>query len=118
MQMDDLDDLFAQARAGAMQPSDDLARRVIADADRLQPRPMAFAPRVVAAERDGFWARLSGIFGGGLSLAGIGSAAVMGLFLGFAQPSALMSMTTGLTGNDALDTLELMPGVDALLAEE
>ena len=116
--MDDLDDLFAQARAGAMQPSDDLTRRVLADAERLQPKPMAFAPREAAPQGGGFWAALSGFFGGGFSVAGIGSAAVLGLFFGFVQPSALLSMTTGLTGNDTLDTLELMPGVDALLAEE
>lgn len=116
--MDDLDDLFAQARAGAMQPSDDLTRRVLADAERLQPKPMGFAPRVAVPQSEGFWAGLSRFFGGGFSLAGIGSAAVLGLFFGFVQPSALMSMTTGITDADTLDTLELMPGVDALLTEE
>jgi hypothetical protein len=79
---------------------------------------MGFAPRVVAPQSEGFWAGLSRFFGGGVSLAGIGSAAVLGLFFGFVQPSALMSMTTGITGADTLDTLELMPGVDALLTEE
>ena len=36
---DDLDDLFAQAKTGTMEPSGDLMARVLADAARVQPQP-------------------------------------------------------------------------------
>ena len=48
----------------------------------------------------------------------MGSAAVAGLFLGFVQPAALMGIAAGLTGAEALDSLDLMPGVDALWSGE
>lgn len=116
--MDEFEDLFAQARSTAMRPSEALVQRVLADADRLQPRAAALvAARVPPAPR-GLLAGLAGFFGGGLSLAGIGSAAVMGLFLGVVQPAGLASLAATLAGGETLESLDLMPGVDALLAEE
>ena len=114
---DNLDDLLARARAGAMQPSEALMARVLADAARMQPAAAKMAPAVVAPP-PGFWAGLAGFFGGGAALAGMGSAAVAGLFLGFVQPAALMGIAAGLTGAEALDSLDLMPGVDALWSGE
>ena len=112
--MEDLDDLFATARASAMQPSDVLMARVLADAAAAQARPVA---QTVAPVRLGFWAGLTALFGGSGVLAGVGSAALAGLVLGFVQPVGLMNLTDVLAGT-TVDTLELMPGVDALLAEE
>jgi len=110
--MDDLDDLFASARRDAMQPSAALRARVLADAAREQPKP---ALRVVA--KPGFWAGLAALFGGGGVLAGVGSAAVAGLVLGFVQPVGFGSVTD-LLAADTLAGVEFMPGIDALLAEE
>ena len=115
MQMSDLDDLFAEARANPPDPSPALVARVLADADRLQPKPAA---PVAAPATRGFLAGLAAFFGGGAALAGIGSAAVAGLFLGLVQPAILTSFTASIAQADTLDTLDLMPGVDALLSGE
>ena len=50
---DMLDDLFAQARAVKIAPSDDLMARVLENADAVQPKP-AF----MSAPQVGLWARL------------------------------------------------------------
>lgn len=110
--MDDLDDLFASAKRDAMQPSAALMARVLADAAREQPRPVL---RMVP--KAGFWAGLAALFGGGGVLAGVGSAAVAGLVLGFVQPVGFGSVTD-LLAADTLGGVEFMPGIDALLAEE
>lgn len=110
--MHDLDDLFSNAKAGALQPSDALMQRVLADADREQPQTVA---RSIAPSA-GFWAGLAGLFGGGGVLAGIGSAAVAGVFLGFVQPTSITSLADAWATNST--ALELMPGIDALLTEE
>lgn len=111
--MDDLDAIFASAKSGAMQPSDALMARVLADADAHQPRrQIQAAPPPV---RMGFFAGLSALFGGAGALAGIGSAALAGLFIGFVQPSAITSIV-GYETATTIDTVELMPDITALLA--
>lgn len=114
--MNDLDDLFASAKAGVVQPSDALMARVLADADAVQ---IGMQRRVVApvVEKPGFFAGLAALFGGGGVLAGVGSAAVAGLFLGFVQPSGLGSVS-GLWVTASVEQIDLMPGVDAVLAGE
>ena len=115
--MDDLDDLFASAKAGVVQPSDALMARVLADADAVQIGMRRRVVMPVAVEKPGFFAALAALFGGGGVLAGVGSAAVAGLFLGFVQPSGLGS-ASGLWASASVDQIELMPGVDAVLAGE
>lgn len=112
--MHDLDDLFSNAKAGALQPSDALMQRVLADADREQPQAQTVARSTASSA--GFWAGLAGLFGGGGVLAGIGSAAVAGVFLGFVQPTSITSLADAWATNST--ALELMPGIDALLTEE
>jgi hypothetical protein len=114
--MDDLDDLFASAKVGVVQPSDALMARVLADADAVQ---IAMQQRVVTpvVEKTGFLAGLAALFGGAGVLAGVGSAAVAGLFLGFVQPSGLGSVSD-LWVTASVDQIELMPGVEAVLAGE
>lgn len=113
--MDELDDLFAQSRARAQPPSDAVIARVLADAARLQPQP---ARRGARPGFDWIWAGLAQLFGGRAALAGIGSAALAGLFFGFVEPAALSNVTGGLVASDTQDTLDVMPGFDALLAQE
>ena len=112
----DLDDLFALAKAQtvAVVPSDALIARVLADGAREQPR----TPRSPPAAPVRFWMRVSAWFGGGGMLAGMGTAMVAGLYLGFAQPVALLQLTDAFVGMGSLDSVDLMPGVDALLSEE
>ena len=115
--MSELDDLFAVAAAQPVPaPSDALMAGVLADAAREQARPAARL--AVLPARPGVWSAMSALFGGSGVLAGLGTAAVAGLYLGFAQPSALLQLTDAFGGGTSLDGLDLMPGVDALLSEE
>lgn len=113
---DDLDDLFAVMRAERPEPSADLIARVLADAAAFQPQPATLARPPV---RRGLFAAVAALFGGGPVLAGMGSAAVAGLLLGFVQPapvSALTAMVEGTTA--ATSALDVSTGIDALLSEE
>lgn len=112
MTEDDLDGLFADARAAAPQPPAALSARVLADAAQSLPRPELVAR---PAPRPGFWARLGVALGGGGALAGMATATLAGFWIGFSQPLDL-SILGGLLGPEAAE-IELMPGIDALLEE-
>lgn len=109
MQDDDLDRLLAAAARTAPKPSEDLMQRVLADALALQPQ----APGLRAeTPRAGFLARLAGAFGGGPALAGLGTAAVFGVALGYLSPTTL----DYLTGTSA-EPAEFFPDADFLTIE-
>jgi len=113
---DDLEALFGAARAQAPVPSEALMARVLANA--LEAQPKAVVPRApVAARREGMLSRLAGLFGGVGALAGIGSAAAAGLFIGYVQPTGLSGLDDAVLGTP-LESVELMPDVGALLAGE
>lgn len=116
--MEELDAVFASAKSNAMQPSQDLMARVLADATALQPQPTPQSLRKPSQGARGFWAALAAVFGGAGALAGVGSAALAGVFIGFVQPSAFGSVTGLLVSSATIDQLELIPDVDALLAGE
>ena len=110
---DGLDDLFAEARGTTPLPSEALMARVLADAMEVQPRAVrAVAPVVMRGP--GMWARLSALFGGAGALAGMGTAAMAGLFIGFVQPEGLSVLGDAVLGTP-LETVELVSSVDALL---
>lgn len=113
---DDLDDLFATARVSRPVPSDALMARVLADALAEQPKAAGMVP-VAAVSHAGLWSRVAGLFGGVGALAGIGSAAAAGLFIGYVQPAGLSVLDDAVLGTP-LETVELMPDVDGLLAGE
>ena len=111
----DLDNLFATAATQRLAPSDALMARVMADAMAEQPRtPAAQLARPMAAS-PGLWAKLAEVFGGGGALAGIGTAAVAGVVIGFAQPAGLGTLTEAVWGTP-LETVELIPSVETLFA--
>lgn len=110
---DDLDALFGAARARPAVPSDALMGRVMADALALQPVP---APIVTPPAPVGFWRGVVEFFGGFGALAGMGSAAAAGLFIGFAQPVGLSDLSAALIGGQ-IDSLSLMPSLDTLIPE-
>ena len=116
MQDRDLEALFAAARTAPPVPSDALMARVLADALEQQPAPQSPqpAPRMVRPVR--FWEPLAALFGGTGALAGMGGAAVVGLFIGYVQPSGLASLSDAVWGG-ALESVALMPSVDPLLDE-
>jgi hypothetical protein len=108
---DDLDDLLAFAARRPATPSDALMERVLADALALQPAAVTLRP-VARAPRPGLLAQLAAVFGGGPALAGLGSAAIFGLALGYYSPTTV----DYLTGASA-DTAEFFPEADFLTTE-
>ena len=119
MQDRDLDGLLALAAQGRPQPSGALMDRVLADALALQPQPavMRKAPAPLPA-RLGVLARLAALFGGGPMLAGVCSAAMAGVALGYLDPASMDMLTGGLTGAlTGAETLELFPSADFLTNE-
>jgi hypothetical protein len=103
MQDDDLDRLLAAAARTAPQPTAALLDRVLADALALQPS----APSARAPIRDSLWSRLTAALGGPPALAGVGTAAVFGLALGYLSPA----MADYLTGTTA-EAAEFFPEAD------
>ncbi len=108
MQDDDLDRLLADAARKVPEPSEALMNRVLADALALQPA----APRLRVQSRPGLLSRLTAAVGGGPVLAGLGTAAVFGMALGYLSPATLGY----LTGTMA-DTAEFFPDADFLGTE-
>ncbi|MCU0906303.1 MAG: dihydroorotate dehydrogenase [Rhodobacteraceae bacterium] len=113
----DLEAAFAALRAAPPAPSADLVARVLADADRVSARPRVFrkAPTRGLA---GLWAALGGWAGG----AGLATATLAGLAIGFGAPDVLSGVTgTGLS-DDAAVAAWLWPDVglvmDGLTAAE
>lgn len=119
--MDDkeLDDLFAAARAAPPEASAALVARVTADALAHQPAPRpAAAPPAWATppRRRPVWEPLAALFGGTGALVGMGGAALTGLFIGLAQPSALFALSDAYLGGTG-ESVALLPSVDALFSE-
>jgi ferric-dicitrate binding protein FerR (iron transport regulator) len=110
----DLDLVFAAARAARPQPPDALTARVLADAYAAQPAaPIA---RRAAPPPRGVWGRLSEILGGGGVLAGLGTAAVAGVWLGYADPAGMDWLTGALLPTLSGD-VQLMQADDLFLGE-
>lgn len=109
----DLDDLFAQARKAVPVEDAALLARVYADALRLQPQPAQPMP----AAKPGVWAQLVAALGGRRGLAGLGTAAVVGVMLGFVQPGSVLALTEPFFAAATVDEVDLMPGFDAMMTE-
>ena len=107
---DDLDDLLASAARRPVVPSDALMQRVLADALAMQPQDVAL--RSFPKPRPGFFTGLAGLFGGPPALAGLGTAAVFGLALGYLSPNTLNYLTGSST-----ETAEFFPEADFLTTE-
>jgi hypothetical protein len=114
MQDDDLDPLFARLRVAAPVPSQPLLDRVMADAIRAQPQLLP--PRLRTVNRRSLLSRLLGQLGGLPVAAGISSAAIMGLVIGYADPTTLDMLTNGMAGY-AQDASDLFPDTDFLISE-
>jgi len=81
----DLDQLFAQARRNRPGLPDDLAVRILTDAEaaRLDRRPSAMQPQ------RSFWARALDGIGGWQGLSGLAAASAAGVWIGFSAPDFL-----------------------------
>ena len=91
--------------------------RVVADAITHQPRPTTLPTRRDTRQKAGTWSRIAGALGGKGVLAGLGTTMMVGVMIGFTQPSSLTVFTDSIFAQTPLDVVELMPGIDAILAE-
>jgi len=127
--MSELDQLLQQrrdmGRTTDASVSDALMARIMADAAQEQLRAANFdqsnalrMPIAVAAKQFDLWGMIAALFGGRGVVAGLASVACAGIYLGAAQPTALMDLAAPFGGLAAVDQLDFMPSIDVLLAEE
>lgn len=119
-----LEAFFEAGRAHAPDPGADLLARIVADAEaEIDARS---APAPVPAPHRGVWAALAAALGGWPALASMATAAVTGVWIGFAAPDQVNAVAGGLlpAGSIAGETFneleDLLPGYGGFegLAEE
>ncbi|MHC0054421.1 dihydroorotate dehydrogenase [Actibacterium sp. D379-3] len=112
----ELERFFAAARQAAPMPSEALMARVAADAAAQMQVASAAAPR---RDRPGLLAGLMRQIGGWPALAGLATATVAGVWIGYAAPGEVGPLTAGLwPGEDAgYDVVDLIPSMDGFLTE-
>ena len=95
----ELEAFFEAGRTETPEPGPELMARILADADAeiaaQHPRPSPVAGRA-RRQSGGFWAALGEAVGGWPALAGMATAAVAGVWFGFAAPTSLAALTDGL----------------------
>lgn len=110
---DDLDEAFANLRLAAALPTARLLDGVLADALAAQPRANGVAkPRPVKR----FWAGLFAPLGGFPAVAALCSAAVLGVAVGYADPTAAAFLITGST-DDGAASVDLLSPIDLFSTE-
>lgn len=108
-------DLLLQSTAAEVVPSEALLARVMADADEVlaerRREPVeAPAPR-------GWLSTMLNTVGGWPAVAGLATATVAGVWIGYAQPSSFGEVANGALATEAFyDLGDLMPGYDIVLA--
>lgn len=125
----DVDALLAEASGLRVDPSPALTARILSDAAAAQPQPQRAAGRRPPRKAAGLWdwlarrtsGRASGLaadLGGIGALAGLSLAGLTGLFLGVANPTALQTLTTLISGQAVqVDQMDLLPATDTLWTE-
>lgn len=121
-EFDGLDAVFAAARDRVPEAPATLLARVEADALRVMDERQAAVPAARPAWR-GFWAGLSEALGGRGALAGLVTATLAGLWLGFSPPQGLATLTQSVTqsvlgASTSLDGLDLIPTLDTVLTTQ
>lgn len=108
--VDDIDQLFAQARRRDAAVSDALMARVLADAARVQPS--------AADRRSRAWPLdwLHDLIGGWPAWGGVIAAGLTGLWVGVAPPSGIEALAAGLIGTT--QTVTFLPDTDMSLFED
>ena len=120
---DQLEALFAEARAAAPDLPEGLAARMLADADAVQ-QGFAAAPLPQGpdtAPRPGWFARAFAGIGGWPALAGFATATVAGVWIGMSPPALVASeaayYTSGGGTAEDLYLVDTMPAFDQLAQE-
>lgn len=80
---------FAAARKTAMLPSDNLMARILADADAAMPVLVPVSKMTPHNNSTGFFATLWAAIGGWPAAAGMATATLVGIWIGFSQPAGL-----------------------------
>ena len=113
---DELEGFFAAARAAGPAPSEALMARVLADADAAQPRAVAaVAPVAASASRWRRWLMaLSAAVGGGAMATGLASAAMAGVFIGYAGPVTSDWLAGAVSGGE---DVQMVAASDLFLGE-
>ncbi len=113
----ELDGLLAEAAGTALVPGSDLQARIIADADavavanEIPPKPAELPARRAPLAR-----LLAGI-GGWPAMAGLATATVAGVWIGYASPDTLDGIASGLASRTTYDVGDFMPTFDDLFYE-
>lgn len=115
MNDNDLELLFAQAKADALQPSNRLLADVLQSALDHQ-TTMAPVTRI-SKSKGGFWQTFAAALGGGAALAGLSTATLAGLWLGFVQPDPVSALTQVFWSDLGPEQVELIPSYDDILVE-
>ncbi|WP_045387508.1 hypothetical protein [Falsirhodobacter sp. alg1] len=106
----DLNDLFAEARRTPSEPSPDLLARIMADAEDNMARPVTAPPAPVRSP----WRFLGWLLGVSGASAGMASAAIAGVWVGFSQPDTVSRVTAAYW---AVTSVEVIPTYDFLTDE-
>ncbi|MDJ0629526.1 MAG: hypothetical protein QNJ44_14810 [Rhodobacter sp.] len=109
----ELDGLFAAARGTAPQPSAELVARVLADAEAER----AAIASAVPPRRRGRVASALAAIGGWPAAAGLATAAVTGLMIGFVTPDALEDLSGAYFTASGYQLEDLLPSYGDLLGE-
>lgn len=110
MDKDPVDDLeletfFQAGRAATIAPSDRLMAAILQDAQAHQPSSPVLTP---ASRPKSFWQELLSQIGGWPALAGMATATVAGLWIGFAAPDELEMLSGGLVLAGDYTTAEIL----------
>jgi len=114
----ELDGLLAEAASLATTPSSELMQRVIADADAVAEAKKVTSKPTPQPRRRGLLAGLLAGIGGWPAIAGLATATVAGVWIGYASPETLDGITNGLlTSRTAYEVGDFMPTLDDLFYE-
>jgi len=114
----ELDGLLAEAASLATTPSSDLMQRIIADADAVAEAKEVKSNPAPQPLRRGIMAGLLAGIGGWPAMAGLATATVAGVWIGYASPDTLDGITNGLlTSRTAYEVGDFMPTLDDLFYE-
>lgn len=105
----ELETLFAATRSAAPVPSGALLARVLDDAAAVQRAGAATRPPATRRARPGWRATLAAALGGAGGIAGLATATVAGVWIGFAAPAPVAGVASGLGIGATAELVDLFP---------
>ena len=110
----DLEQMFEQARGAVPEPSPDFLARVLSDAEAMQPAPAGVMrrPALKRTRLGELFAGFGDAIGGWPAFAGLGVAAVTGLFIGISPPQGLIAPLGSALGASFGDAAALSETLD------